>query len=792
MPIKKKKISELTLSDNLKGLYTIGVKLIDGVQTSVKIGLEHIQVAYDDIVKVINDAIAAIKDVRQLEATVEENEENREVAESQRNASEQGRQTVESERATKENERIITENARKLAETDRSTSELARREAEEGRVSAESTREESEDSREATEATRTNAETTRETSEQGRKDAESLRVIAEDDRVQEFATLKEESETATENAINVANHPTYIGADNYVYQWDFTTSSYNKTDIFVKGDAFNVTRTYLSIEAMNADLDNTDIIEGSFVLINTDDVENPDNGRLYIKVRNEDATYSYSFLVDMSGAIGFTGKTPQFVRGAITTGVAGSDVQLSLSESGVDGDGNPVYALNVTIPRGNPGASFKVLGHFGTVEALKVAVPDGSVMDGFYSVGSLPYIYYAWYDGDWQSQGRLQGIDGKSAYQVAVDNGFVGTEAEWLASLVGGKGKPGIPGDNGTSCTHTWDGTVLTVTSASGTSSSDLKGKDGNPLDIVDNLTTDDRTKALSANMGKKLDEEKAGKDEVIIKNELIPAPVADIRFVILLWECGDNSGDLLTLVGDITSQMDNYNGVAFSININCNNKWGYIQASGLILDSSYTSTNLVKCIYEGKQYIALDCPDGGSSYDKVMFIGYYNVKPLFTSVSYFDGPSGCVLNQEINDSISVLCNGTLVLKSINNLTTNSTINPLSAAMGKKLNDEKANKKKILGERYDWYDDENQISYDGFKFKAGAAPYIVEFNFYGYPSYTCIIEIDKVGKMNKQFVTGCGVSFDIIINIEYKSDGYIYVYCPDLGSFEKAIIYQLG
>lgn len=28
---------------------------------------------------------------------------------------------------------------------------------------------------------------------------------------------------------------------------------------------------------------------------------------------------------------------------------------------------------------------------------------------------------------------------GKSAYQIAVDNGFVGTESEWLASLAGGE-----------------------------------------------------------------------------------------------------------------------------------------------------------------------------------------------------------------------------------------------------------------------------------------------------------------------------------------------------------------
>lgn len=36
-----------------------------------------------------------------------------------------------------------------------------------------------------------------------------------------------------------------------------------------------------------------------------------------------------------------------------------------------------------------------------------------------------------------------KGDPGKSAYQVAVDNGFVGTEEEWLESLVGPKGDPG-------------------------------------------------------------------------------------------------------------------------------------------------------------------------------------------------------------------------------------------------------------------------------------------------------------------------------------------------------------
>ena len=42
-----------------------------------------------------------------------------------------------------------------------------------------------------------------------------------------------------------------------------------------------------------------------------------------------------------------------------------------------------------------------------------------------------------------------QGIPGKSAYLTAVDNGFVGSEEQWLASLVGPKGDTGEAGPQG-------------------------------------------------------------------------------------------------------------------------------------------------------------------------------------------------------------------------------------------------------------------------------------------------------------------------------------------------------
>ncbi len=52
-------------------------------------------------------------------------------------------------------------------------------------------------------------------------------------------------------------------------------------------------------------------------------------------------------------------------------------------------------------------------------------------------------------DGSYKEiQGGI-GQDGKSAYQIAQDNGFVGTETEWLASLKGEDGPPGPQGVQG-------------------------------------------------------------------------------------------------------------------------------------------------------------------------------------------------------------------------------------------------------------------------------------------------------------------------------------------------------
>ncbi len=189
------------------------------------------------------------------------------------------------------------------------------------------------------------SENERELSEQQREDAEAARTS-------EFNTLKGEMQAsisevvaAIDNANDTASHPTYVGEDNYVYIWNKEAQSYDKTDIYVKGDAFNIKKVWSSVSEMNADT--STYKEGDFGLVNTNDVEDPENAQLYVYRGG-----MWSFLVDMSGAIGFTGKTPQFFIGNVTKG---DEPLATLTENGTDLEGNPVYLLNLVLPKGDKG-----------------------------------------------------------------------------------------------------------------------------------------------------------------------------------------------------------------------------------------------------------------------------------------------------------------------------------------------------------------------------------------------------------------------------------------------------
>lgn len=69
--------------------------------------------------------------------------------------------------------------------------------------------------------------------------------------------------------------------------------------------------------------------------------------------------------------------------------------------------------------------------------------------------------------GDGRPQAIIQYHDGKSAYEIALENGFEGTEAEFLVSLKGEKGDQGIQGEiglDGKSAYQVWKDTGKTGT----------------------------------------------------------------------------------------------------------------------------------------------------------------------------------------------------------------------------------------------------------------------------------------------------------------------------------------
>lgn len=136
-----------------------------------------------EVIPSLDDLLAQIASMEQLEDEVSAAESARVSAEQGRVAAEQARATAEQARATAETSRASAEDDREEAETARVTAEQTRASAETNRANAEDDREEAEAARVNAEDDRVEAETDRATAEQGRVTAEQGRVSAEQQRV---------------------------------------------------------------------------------------------------------------------------------------------------------------------------------------------------------------------------------------------------------------------------------------------------------------------------------------------------------------------------------------------------------------------------------------------------------------------------------------------------------------------------------------------------------------------------------------------------------------------------------
>lgn len=148
--------------------------------------------------------------------------------------------------------------------------------------------------------------------------------------VEEIEGIVDDAIAATDKAEEIASNPPKI-VDNDWWIYDYDTKQYVNTGIAAIGDAFTYKKEYPSVEAMEADWGTADVKLGEYVLINTNNVEDPDDAKVYLKTQE-----GWKFIVDLSGMQGIQGWSAYEV--AVKHGFVGTEEEWvqSLKQPALD------------------------------------------------------------------------------------------------------------------------------------------------------------------------------------------------------------------------------------------------------------------------------------------------------------------------------------------------------------------------------------------------------------------------------------------------------------------------
>lgn len=151
-----------------------------------------------------------------------------------------------------------------------------------------------------------------------------------DQAVKEIEGIVDDAIAATDKAEEIASNPPKI-VDNDWWIYNYDTKQYVNTGISAIGDAFTYKKEYPSVEAMEADWGTADVKLGEYVLINTNDVEDPDDAKVYLKTQE-----GWKFIVDLSGMQGIQGWSAYEV--AVKHGFVGTEAEWvqSLKQPALD------------------------------------------------------------------------------------------------------------------------------------------------------------------------------------------------------------------------------------------------------------------------------------------------------------------------------------------------------------------------------------------------------------------------------------------------------------------------
>ena len=144
--------------------------------------------------------------------------------------------------------------------------------------------------------------------------------------------VKDAKQAVKDSKEVLQNPPKIVDGNWYIY--DYAKDTYQDSGINAVGDAFVIVKTYPSIQAMQDDYNNPEVTIGQFVMIDTGNVENEEDSRLYLKGNTE-----WKFISDLSGAQGIQGLSAYQV--AVQHGFKGTEDEWLISLKGEKGETGP-------------------------------------------------------------------------------------------------------------------------------------------------------------------------------------------------------------------------------------------------------------------------------------------------------------------------------------------------------------------------------------------------------------------------------------------------------------------
>lgn len=267
--------------------------------------------------------------------------------------------------------------------------------------------------------------------------------------------VKDAKQAVKDSKEVLQNPPKIVDGNWYIY--DYVNDTYQDSGINAVGDAFTIVKTYPSIQAMEDDYNNPEVKTGQFVMIDTGDVENEEDSRLYLKGDTE-----WKFISDLSGAQGIQGLSAYQV--AVQHGFEGTEAEWLISlkgekgETGPKGDKGDTGEKGATGERGPKGDTGSGLNIKGELDSESQLPQEGVSGDAWLISGNL-YVYVG-ENGNvvsnpkWSNVGSIQGPAGpQGPVGPKGEQGEPGPKGEPGANgapgVQGPKGDPGEKGEKG-------------------------------------------------------------------------------------------------------------------------------------------------------------------------------------------------------------------------------------------------------------------------------------------------------------------------------------------------------